>query len=419
MPEFIQVISCEPRNLDIGDDMTSDGLSRFLRAMGKKSPSREVTVLFREAHDWVCFTAMTLRRGKVEQHAVTLAEKSKPAPEVIVEIDIDRDRFKDLFKTVSGREHYVKQPDGKAIRLPFEYRSAGAACEALAIVAHHMVSKEARFTVEIGGVLFEAMLRRKKGATLEPLRLVTSSTLPEVKAMVEEASAGGETITRDCPTTDKWLAPEADEARPLTSGSLEARKDAAYRIVYPSVQRGSFFSTGGPIASVENFEALVAALQAPENASDEAADVRSAIYKLLMPATPKRSAAAKLMAERIADEPDDVRAVMYQEIARATKSATAASALVRGFKEEPDGAARTKLGESVWRHEKALELLIRSELVPHWKKDNAWCRRIIALVKTEMLAVPRAWLEDAPADLIEVLGPRVQTEKPVIDLDDD
>ena len=67
---------------------------------------------------------------------------------------------------------------------------------------------------------------------------------------------------------------------------------------------------------------------------------------------------------------------------------------------------RDVLRKVLWRSLPALEILVREELVPTWKaegRSSKWCKRILRLLKEEMLPVPRSWVADAPADLVAAL----------------
>ena len=118
-----------------------------------------------------------------------------------------------------------------------------------------------------------------------------------------------------------------------------------------------------------------------------------------------RERTAPILVERLDDEPEPLRGTIYSLLSSAGGEA-ACQRLVRGFLEEPL-ELRERVGQLLWRQDRAVELVEREQLVPAYSERPPVARRILRLLQEEHIDVPRSWLEGAAPGLLEALGPRL------------
>ncbi len=425
MPDFVQIASVVPDLESVpvhlraaieddypepGDDLlTWRDLEKRLVRIGKSAPDLAMRVVFDGGLRWFDLQAMGVRNGEVWHATFTLSlaearnERCKAdfAPELTIALDVPGDRLVDLVNGLAT-EYEECSAERRTLRVPFRYE---APLDALAFVAAHLARESETFVVEHEEALYLAELRRGKDVTLRALYVWHDD--PELRAAGRAASTAPrpgvftKAATR-APEIASW-----DPKRPLVTGSAQRREQAALEMMpmFTKHDSGWGINPFEKPTSPELMATLVAAARAEENRGPAFESVRKTLYGYV--GDFKAIEAGRALIAMLDQETEpEMRLALYELIAK-RRGKNPGRVLVKAYREEH--SVRGRLGEMLWKHEAAIEMLVRDQLVPSWRSDRDYATAIVKLLKRELIPVPPSWLEGADAELVSALGDLVRT----------
>lgn len=424
MPDFVRIVAVrvtgeEPPALaelrppfpEVGDDAhTVSTIREVLVGAAALAPQLAVDVLYDGTADWLDRGCLSLADGMVRFAALRLSREADrfvppdavPAPEEPIELDTDADRFVDALEKV-GTWGDPEDDDG-FLTLPFAYDDPSEALAVLARVAAHAELAATR-VIMIDDRPYLLTLDRERGASVEPLhvwledpalRAWAATELPPPGAPAKKKSRGA-----------RATFPPADPERPYTTGSARRRLDAISELLRPEVVRevdGCRITSWSDTPKPGAFGHVVAALRDPANADETMADVRCALYRGVSASAGSPEQAADLLEAALHTETEAMRVELY-DLLSYLDVPKAHRALAFGFHHDSDAPAR-KIRAVIWRLPGAVRELVRSELLPAWRAEGPSAklsRRVLSLLRDEVIPVEPEWLADAPVDLVAAI----------------
>ena len=416
MPDYVTILGCEApakvrplleeHGLSVGEDLhTGRTLNEALESVMGDFPDARILVLYHSTADWALFGVLMASGGALEEDVVAWSleegtlrpSEAKPAPEALIPLTVEADTLLDILVDATD-ERGEPRAQGRSLELPPSFGDHPKARRALAEVAARLKPQQFQLQVEIGGDYYEATLARDKGVTLTPLHawLDDADARRFVRSILGTPAPGG---FEPCPDAPRQALSTRDPKRPLTTGSLKARMDAAIGATLVEVKD----RTGTRwLDAPDAFEKLEPALRAPENAGPEFAPLRKKIYELLTPCEPAKVLPV-LLSGLEHEQEEEVRGQLYNALSKVDDEA-GHRAMAHGFKVEPPGVLQ-RLSQVIWRQRGAVEVLVREHLVTAWSNDRAFAHRIVKLLRDEYIEVQPDWLPDAPEELRRALGP--------------
>lgn len=426
MPDFLRIASVTPDLAslpntiqsalehtypDPSDDLlTWDDLQERVLEIAKAHPRIDLRVLYEARIDWFDLLAIGSRDGKIWYESFTLStaedEGVEPsaefAPEVTIALDTSGDRLVDIVQRYAG-EYDACTANGETLRLPMRY---DAPLDALAIVAGHLANESERFIVMFEDAYYLAELRRGNDVTLRGLHVWHSDPTLRREGREAMATPRSGTFTQKAsraPEITEW-----DPKRPLTTGSASKREQAALEMMPMFTRHENGWGIDPFVKPTDPalMATLIEAVRAPENAGPVFASVRTRLYGYI--ADFKAIEAGRALIALLDQETEsEMRLALYELIAR-RRGKNPGRVLVRAYREEK--GIQRKLGEMLWKHEAAIEILVREELVPKWKSEPEYAKQILKLLERELIPVPAAWIAGADRELVSALGSLVRSE---------
>lgn len=430
MPEYIEILSVEPSFDDLpvavrgtikeaarsypevtypecgDDDHTQESLSEGVHALAGICPELSVLVVVRES-DWAAFSCLRVGSGNVDWEPVDFSTNADhyqgtdaaPAPEVAVTVDVPADAFADLLDAAC--EESMWEYDEFTLR--FEYNSAKSMLEVLRVVAGHLVESCEPFLAEADGAFYECTIDRETGVTARPLWPWLDD--PQLRGHARDAIGvpAGAALHR-APTRLVDEPSVSEPTSPLTTGSLKARRAAAYAVAGEAREaqaRRGRRAARGPLTSSEHWQQLADAIVAPENLQGRCEALRGDLYALLCEFDVPGQAAFVL--EYLPQEPVSVRKRAYPGIAK-LRIKGLDGLLARTFCTGEESEVHA-IGRVIWRSDPAVEILVREHLVPASLDAPELERRILYLLNEECIQIPLAWIAGAAPELENKLGP--------------